>query len=73
MEHIRCLRKPRIKDADKPRYKLLRPGMSKLRFLPALVCATIGRTLAAEAVAIAMEAPVANTRDIQCFINGKTG
>eukprot|EP00972_Heterocapsa_arctica_P021234 3125562-Heterocapsa_arctica.AAC.1 len=47
--------------------------MSKLRFLPVLMCATIGRTLAAEAVAIAMEAPIANTRDIQNFINGKTG
>eukprot|EP00972_Heterocapsa_arctica_P074321 10969067-Heterocapsa_arctica.AAC.1 len=47
--------------------------MSKLRFIPVLICATIGRTLAAEAVAIAMEAPVANTRDIQHFLENKAG
>ena len=61
-EHIRCLYRPGIKEANKPRYRLLRRKLWSVRFFPLAVFPTISQTLAAEA-AISMEAPMGNAKD----------
>ena len=62
-EHIRCLHRPGLKDANKPRYRLLRRRLWGVRFFPLAVFPTISQTLAAEAVAMSMEAPMGNAKD----------
>ena len=62
-EHIRCLYRPGLKDANKPRYRLLRRRLWSVRFFPLAVFPTVSQTLAAEALAISMEAPMGNARD----------
>ena len=62
-EHIRCLYRPGLKDANKTWYRLLRRRLWSVRFFPLAVFPTISQTSAAEALAISMEAPMANTRD----------
>ena len=57
-EHVWCLYRPGLKDANKPRYRLLRRRLWGVRFFPLAVFSTISHTLAAEAVAISMEAPM---------------
>ena len=54
-EHFRCLYRPGLKDANKPRYRLLRRKLWSVRFFPLAVFPTISQTLAAEALAISME------------------
>ena len=61
-EHIRCLYRPGLKDANKPRYRLLRRKLWRVRSLPLAIFYTISHTLAAEALAISMEAPMGNAR-----------
>ena len=58
-EHIRCLYRPGLKDASKPWYRLLRRRLWGVRFFPLAV----SQTLAAEALAISMEAPLGNAKD----------
>ena len=62
-EHIRCLCRPSLKDASKPRYRLLRRRIWGVRFFPLAVFPTISQTLAAESLAISMEALMGNARD----------
>ena len=62
-EHIRCLYRPGLKDANKPRYRLLRRRLWGVRFFPLTVFPTISQTLAAEALAISMKAPMGNAKD----------
>ena len=62
-EHFRCLYRPGLKNADKPRYRLLRRKLWSVRFFPLAVFPTIYQTLAAEALAMSMEAPMGNARD----------
>ena len=61
--HFRCLYRPGLKDANKPRYRLLRRKLMSVRFFSLAVFPTISQTLAAEALAISMEAPMGNARD----------
>ena len=62
-EHLRCLRRPNLPDAKKPRYRYLRRSSTTLRFMPVLLCSTVQRAFAAEALSIAMEAPMGNQVD----------
>ena len=62
-EHIRCLYRQGLKDANKTWYRLLRRRLCGVRFFPLAVFPTISQTSAAEALAISMEAPMANARD----------
>ena len=62
-EHFRCLYRPRFKDANKLQYRLLRRKLWSVRFFPLAVFPSISQTLAAEAWAISMEAPMGNARD----------
>ena len=62
-EHIWCLYRPGLKDAHKPRYRLLRRKLWGVRFFPSVIFPTISQTLAAEALAISMETPMGNARD----------
>ena len=62
-EHIRCLYRQGLKDANKPLYRLLRRRVCGVRFFPLTVFPTISHTLAAEALAISMEAPMGNAKD----------
>ena len=62
-EHFRCLYRSGLKDANKPRYRLLMRELWSVRFFPLAVFPTISQTLAAEALAISMEAPMGNARD----------
>ena len=43
-EHIRCLYRPGLKDANKPRYRLLRRRLWGVRFFPLAVFPTISQT-----------------------------
>ena len=60
---IRCLYRPGLKDASKPRYRLLRRRLWGFRFFPLTVFPTISQTLASEALAISMKALMGNARD----------
>ena len=62
-EHIRCLYRSDLKDANKPQYRLLRRRLRGARFFPLSVFPTVSRTLAAEALAMSMEAPLGNAKD----------
>ena len=62
-EHFPCLYRPGLKDANKPRNRLLRRKLWSVRFFPLVVFPTISQTLAAEALAMSMEAPMGNARD----------
>ena len=62
-EHIRCLHRPGLKDGNKPRYRLLLRKLWGVRFFLQAVFPTISQTLAAEALAISMEAPMGNARN----------
>ena len=62
-EHVRCLYRPGLNDANKPRYRLLRRRLWGVRFFPLAVFPAISQTLAAEAVAVSMEAPMGNAKD----------
>ena len=62
-EHIWCLYRPGLKDANKPRYRLLRRRLWGVCFFPLAVFPTISQTLAAEALAKSMEAPMDNAKD----------
>ena len=44
-EHIRCLCRPGLKDANKPRYRLLRRRLWSVRFFPLTIFPTISQTL----------------------------
>ena len=63
-EHIRCLYHPGLKDANKPRDRLLRRRLRSVRFFPKAVFPTISRTFAAEALVISMEAAIGNARGV---------
>ena len=52
-----------LKVVNNPRYRLLRRKLWTVRFFPLAVFPTISQTLAAEALAISMEAPMGNARD----------
>ena len=62
-EHFRCLYRPGLKDANKPRYRLLRRKLWSVRFFTLAVFPSMSQTLAAEALATSMEAPMGNARD----------
>ena len=53
-KRIRCLCRPGLKDASKPRYRLFRRRLWSVRFFPLAVFPTISQTLTAEALAISM-------------------
>ena len=55
--------RPGLKDANKPRYRLLRRKLWSVRFFPLAVFPTISQTLATEALGISVEAPMGNARD----------
>ena len=62
-EHFRCLCRPGLKDANKPKKRLLRRKLWSIRVFPLAVFLTISQTLAAEALATTMEASMGNARD----------
>ena len=57
-EHFQCLYRLGLQDANKPPYRLLRRKLWSVRFFPLAVFPTISQTLAEEALAISMEAPM---------------
>ena len=63
-EHLRCLLRPRSRDAQKPRCKLLAAiGILSLRWLPLIACLSVSMALAAETIVIDSLEPDANRQD----------
>ena len=62
-DHLRCLLRPRLKNGDKPRYRLLRQRLQQVRFLPTAVFATLQQALAAESYIIGVAQPSCNVAD----------
>ena len=62
-EHFRCLYRPGLKDANKPRIDFSGASYGVYVSFFLTVFPTISQTLAAEALAISMEAPMGNARD----------
>ena len=62
-EHIRCLYRPGLKDANKQKVSTSQAQIMGCSFLSTGCLPTISQTLAAEAVAISMEAPMGNAKD----------